>query len=95
MQYIVLCCVVLSCGVLCFIVMIILYCVAYSARESKSPAVSNTCKACLVGFAWEIKAPGDGLLVEHLVVFFPADFWDVTQRCVTSQKKRLRRRLLF
>ena len=42
---------------LCFIVMIILYCIAYSVPECKSPAVSKN-----IGFAWEIKAPGDGLL---------------------------------
>ena len=39
----------------------ILYCIVYSARESKSPAVSKNRKICaklfLIGFVWEMEAP--------------------------------------
>ena len=71
------CCPVLYCINFC----IILYCIAYSACESKSPAVSknrNTCKACLIGFLWEMEALGDGLLRARDYFFSLLAQWLVT-----------------
>ena len=56
----------LYCIVLCWVVLccVVLYCIAYCARQSESPTVSkkDTRKGCLIGFLWEMEAPGDGLL---------------------------------